>query len=305
METRAHYVAVGAFVVALVFLAFTAVLWLAGTQFAVAYTNYDILFRGAVTGLSKGAQVSYNGIPVGQVTDIELDKNNVEQIRVTVKIESKTPIKTDARAEISTNILSGVSTILITRGTQDAPNLVGADGHNPVIQARRSTLASLSARGPELLNKLDDILDDVADVLNPQNREAFASTLAHIQNISKSFDDQSDKVAKAIADADDALLKIAKFADDLDKSYSDPDGIKVQLSGLLKALTQAGHQLDTVLQEARPGVHTFSTKTLADADELIGETRQFVSGLSRLAAQIERDPTRIIFGDRREGYQPK
>src|SRR5579862_9914247 len=109
METRAHYVAVGAFVLALVFLAFTAVLWLAGTQFAVAYNHYDIYYRGAVSGLSKGARVEYNGIPVGQVSDIELDPKDVEKIRVTVEIKTSIPIKEDAKAEIQTNILSGVS----------------------------------------------------------------------------------------------------------------------------------------------------------------------------------------------------
>jgi phospholipid/cholesterol/gamma-HCH transport system substrate-binding protein len=311
METRAHYVAIGAFVVALVFLAFTAVLWLAGTQFSVSYQHYDIFFKGAVTGLSKGAQVAYNGIPVGQVSDIEIDPGNVEQIRVTVEVKSDVVVKTDARAEIASNILSGVSTILITRGTQEAPRLVGADGHNPVIQARRSTLASLSARGPELLNKLDDILDEVNDLLNVHNRDALAATLDHIQKITAALDAQSDTIGKTITDADKTIMdadetvkKIGSLAENLDKSWG-PNGLKDQLSELIKGLIQMSHQLTVVLEEARPGVHTFSTQTLADVDSLVGDARHFIAGLSRLSAEIERDPTRFLFGDRREGYQPK
>ena len=102
METRAHYVAVGAFVLALVFLGFTAVLWLAGTQFAVNYDHYDIFFKGPVTGLSKGAAVDYNGIRVGQVSEIGIDPNNVEQIRVTVEVKSDVVIKEDAAANVET-----------------------------------------------------------------------------------------------------------------------------------------------------------------------------------------------------------
>ena len=72
METRAHYVAVGAFVLAMVFLAFVAVLWLAGTQFSTSFAHYDIYFEGPVTGLNNGGRVEYNGIPVGTVSDIEI-----------------------------------------------------------------------------------------------------------------------------------------------------------------------------------------------------------------------------------------
>src|SRR6185312_5323546 len=172
METRAHYVAVGAFVLALIFVAFVAVLWIAGTQFSAQYAYYDIYFKGAVTGLNKGASVDYNGIPVGRVSDIEIDPENVEQIRVTVEIKKDVVIKENAAANVETNILSGVSYILITRGTQDAKPLEARKGQRyPVIRARRSTLASISARGPQLLEKAEVILDHLDDLLNDQNRE--------------------------------------------------------------------------------------------------------------------------------------
>jgi len=306
METRAHYVAVGAFVLALVFLAFTAVLWLAGTQFAVSYDHYDIFFKGPVTGLSKGAAVDYNGIRVGQVSDIEIDPNNVEQIRVTVEIKSEVVIKEDAAANVETNILSGVSYILITRGTQEAKQLTAHEGQRyPVIRARRSTLASLSARGPQLLEKLDDILEDVEDLLNDHNREAFAATLDHLEKVTGALSAHSDDIGQLVAEGRNTLAAFDKLASDLDSSYSAPDGVKDQLVSALKGLTGAGRQIDLALQENRPGIRNFSQHTLVDIDGLIGETRQFIAGLSRLAAQLERDPTRLIFGDRREGYQPK
>src|SRR5262249_7055117 len=151
METRAHYVAVGAFVLILMFLAFTAVLWLAGTEFATQYARYDIYFSGPVSGLNKGARVDYNGIPVGRVSNIEIDPQSVERIRVTIEVESRFVIKEDAAANVETNILSGVSYILITHGTQDAKVLTAHEGQRyPVIRPRRSTLASISARGPQL-----------------------------------------------------------------------------------------------------------------------------------------------------------
>ncbi|HXP06167.1 MAG TPA: MlaD family protein [Stellaceae bacterium] len=306
METRAHYVAVGAFVLALVFLGFTAVLWLAGTQFAVNYDHYDVFFKGAVSGLSKGAAVEYNGIRVGQVSEIEIDPNNVEQIRVTVEIKSTVMIKEDAAANVETNILSGVSYILITRGTQEAKELTAHDGQRyPVIRSRRGTLASISARGPQLLEKLDDILDHVEDLLNDHNREVIAATLEHVEKLTGALSAHSDDIGQMVAEGRNALTALDKLSTDVDNSYTTPEGVKDQLIGMLKGLNLASRQIELTLQDTRPGIRTFSQHTLVDIDSLVGEMRQFIAGLSRLAAQLERDPTRLLFGDRREGYQPK
>jgi len=59
------------------------------------------------------------------------------------------------------------------------------------------------------------------------------------------------------------------------------------------------------VQDVRPGLRTFSQQTLGDVGTLVGEARQLITGLNRLAVGIERDPSRLLFGDRREGYKPR
>jgi len=312
METRAHYVAVGAFVLVLTFLAFGTVLWLAGTQFTVEYTRYDIYFS-SVTGLSKGARVDYNGVPVGQVAAIELDSKNVEQIRVTIEVERTVAIKKDVRAEIQTNILSGVSNILLTRGNQEAEALKAQPGERyPVIRARRSTLASIAARGPQLLEKLDDILAHLDDLLNDQNRQALADTLQNVRRLSSDLADHTKVLGDALTNAETALATLNKLLADVDQSYVQPNGLKEQLTTsltdfdqLVKGLGSTNRDVQQTLQEARPGIRNFSSRTLADVGSLVGETRQLISGLTRLGSALERDPTRLLFGDRREGYRPQ
>src|SRR5260370_10863248 len=88
METRAHYVAVGAFVLAIVSVAFVAVLWLARAQLTTQYALYDIYFTGVVSGLRGGGAVEYNGVPGGRVAEVRIRPDNVERIRVTLQIET-------------------------------------------------------------------------------------------------------------------------------------------------------------------------------------------------------------------------
>jgi phospholipid/cholesterol/gamma-HCH transport system substrate-binding protein len=316
METRAHYVAVGAFVLTMVFLAFVAVLWLAGTQFSTSFAYYDIYFEGPVTGLGSGARVEYNGIPVGQVSDIEivsdpeiLAQNGNKQIRVTVEIKSSVGIKDRDAATIQTNILSGVSYILIEPGKSTELIEVHRGERYPVIRSRRSTLSSLAARGPQLLDKLDVILDHVDDVLSDHNRAAFSATLDNVQKLTGAFADHSDEIS---ADLTTALKSAATLLGHVDDSFTSQGGLKDEMSSALTdfdklstGLSDTNRLLAAILQDVRPGVRTFSQRTLGDVDSLVGEARQFISGLSRLTAQFERDPTRLLFGDRREGYQPK
>ena len=119
METRAHYVAVGAFVLAIIVLGFIAVVSLGRVEFAQNLKRYYIFFKGSVTGLSNGSLVQYNGITVGRVVDVRIDPDDLEKIQVTVEIDTNlVKIKTDARAFVDTALLSGVATIQIRGGTR-------------------------------------------------------------------------------------------------------------------------------------------------------------------------------------------
>ncbi len=333
METRAHYVAVGAFVLVMVVLGFVAVMWIARSSLNTQYSNYDIYYRGPVTGLRDGAPVEYNGVPVGRVAEIKIvpfqRKSAAEEettgenasaeeapatmIRVTVAIDSSVEIKEDARASVETNILSGVSYILIVKGTEKAAVVHAEAGQRyPVIKARRSRLANLVARAPELLEKADAALESANKLLGKENREAFAESLDNIRTFTKGLAARNEDIAEFTGNAKKAAASLASLADSIDKSYSGPNGLGKQLATTIadvdrftKNITETNRQLQATLQDVRPGVRSFSTNTLPDVGILVGEARQLVTGLNRLTAEIERDPSRILFGDRREGYRPR
>ena len=83
METRANYVAVGAFVLTVLAGVFVAVLWLARVQFENKGNKYyETHVAGPVTGLGSGALVRLNGIEIGRVTRIELDPKDPQLVRL-------------------------------------------------------------------------------------------------------------------------------------------------------------------------------------------------------------------------------
>src|SRR5271167_1070975 len=189
METRAHYVAVGAFVLVIIFLAFGAVLWLGRVEFSQVFATYYIFFKGSVAGLSKGSAVQYNGIPVGRVIDIRLDPSNIGQIQVTVNVDiALVTIKSDARAFLDTNILSGVATVQIRGGTQAAPELEAKPGHRyPIIEPGRSELEEVKASLPELTGELKAAAAKLNLLLNEQNRQAVADSLQNLRTVTSAL----------------------------------------------------------------------------------------------------------------------
>jgi len=44
---------------------------------------------------------------------------------------------------------------------------------------------------------------------------------------------------------------------------------------------------------------------VAQLDELLAETRRLVASLNRVSTGLERDPSGLLLGVRREGYRPK
>ena len=314
METRAHYVAVGAFVLAIIVLGFVAVVSLGRVEFAQELKRYYVFFKGSVTGLSKGSFVQYNGITVGRVVDVRVDPDDLEKIQVTVEIDTNlVKIKTDARAFVDTNLLSGVATIQIRGGTREASDLEPEPGHRyPVIASGSSVLQRVTETGPQLLDRLMVTVDNLNAVLSEQNRKAVSDSLQNVRTITQAFVAPSQEVNELVNNANAAVIELKSLLDHVDESYASRGGLRDEASKALndfdrlaKGLIDTNKQLQQVLRENRSGIQEFTHSTLTQVSNLVSDMQRFIAGLTRFVASVERDPARLLFGERREGYRPQ
>lgn len=314
METRAHYVAVGSFVLAVIFLAFVAALWVGRVELGhTSFKRYDIYFKGAVTGLSQGSAVLYNGVRVGRVSAIRLNPANVEEVRVTVEIDKNAVIKTDAQAVLDTSLLSGQSFIQIRGGTQKTPVLVAKAGQPyPVIPSERSPFERVYSRTPRLLEELNGVADKLNDLLSRHNRKAISESLDNVRTLTQILAERAKQLDALISGATGAIGTLHSLIDHADRGLNGPHGVQADAAKALgdfdrlaKSLGDTNRQIQQMLQENRPGLRNFSQRTLMQVNALIAQTQQFVSSLSRLTGEIERNPARFLLGgSRREGYKP-
>ena len=107
METRANYVLIGAFTLAAVVGAFLFIMWIAGYGSAGGHRTFQVVFNGSVSGLSHGANVSFNGIKVGEVTHLRFSRSDPHQVVADIDVNSDAPIDRNTKARLETQGLTG------------------------------------------------------------------------------------------------------------------------------------------------------------------------------------------------------
>jgi phospholipid/cholesterol/gamma-HCH transport system substrate-binding protein len=289
METKANYVAVGAFVLACVIGLVVTILWLAGVQYSQEYAYYQAYFKGPVTGLGKGTVTRYNGIEVGRITNLEFDPSDPQRVIVTMQVQPNLNIRDDSVASIDSQGLTGGSYVEISGGTTNAPLLVAkGDQRYPVIKTKPSTFAQLEQSAPEVVAKLNVAASRLNDLLNDNNRRSIAHILANL-------DETTEVIARRSGDIDATIANANKTMANLDQASQE---IKPTLANLDVTVQKYGKVAD----DADAFINGDG---LAQLSDLIGEARRLVTSLDQFSDQLNRQPTKLLFGDRRKGYEPK
>ena len=130
METRAHHILIGLFTVIVLALGLSFSLWLVKSSADRAYNEYDIIFNEAVTGLTKGGAVQYNGIRVGSIYRLQLDPADPRRVIARIRTGGDVPIRQDTRAKLTLTGVTGVAVIQLSGGSPGSHLLVTDDGNS-------------------------------------------------------------------------------------------------------------------------------------------------------------------------------
>ncbi len=288
METKANYVAVGAFVLICIVGLVVTLLWTAGVQYSQEYAYFQTYFKGPVTGLGNGTTVRYNGIDVGRVTQLDFDPNDPQRVIVRLQVKPDLHIRQDSEASIESQGLTGGSYVEISGGTKKSAELTAPRGQVPVIKSKPSTLQQLEQSAPELFDKLNRAADKINVLLSDQNMKNFSGILGNLNATTANLTAITTPLARRSGEIDATLVNVANASKQLGPTLADADaGVK---------------QFGKLASDADAFVNGDGLNQVGD---LLRETRGLVASLTRLSNELDRQPTKLIFGDRRKGYTPK
>ncbi len=311
METRANFVWVGAVTLGLLAVLAAFIVWIARWN-ETSQNAYDIFFKQSVDGLSTGGQVTFSGVPVGQIKQIELWTRDPSFVRVRIAVDEKVPILQGTVATLQGSF-TGVSNIQLEGAVKGAPPITepGPEGV-PVIPTKRGGLGELLNSAPVLLDRLATVSERLNDALSDQNLRRFDNIMANTERLTGGLADASPRVSQTLADLQITLKQASVTLGEFEKVASnanrflDGDGqaLARDLRATLKAASTAAKELEGTLASARPAAERLNDQTLPQAEAAMRDLRATSKALRDLTEKIDdRGAGAVLGGDKLPEYK--
>ncbi|MGN6155509.1 MAG: MlaD family protein [Sphingomicrobium sp.] len=294
METRSNYVLVGAVTLAMLVGLLVFTVWLAGLS--NRETNcYDIYFSQGVGGLNKGSNVTFNGVPVGQISKISLLPERPEFIWVRIDVERDTPVLQGTTAEIHGVGFTGVSEIQLTGAARGAKRISQAGPQGcPVIPSSTSGLGALLNSAPELMERIQTLTERLTELLSDKNQNAISDILENIDVTTRELRKRAPELGDTLAEARVAVHNAGIAADQVSRLAANTNQLvtdqgRPAVENLNKAIASVQHaadNLDAMIVDARPGVQTFSKSTLPELNQTVRQMRTLAQSLQDVADRV-------------------
>jgi phospholipid/cholesterol/gamma-HCH transport system substrate-binding protein len=315
METRANHVWVGA--ITLLLLAGLALffVWLARLGTA-DNKEYDIFFEQSVGGLAKGSPVAYSGVPVGQVSQIDLWEKDPEFVRVRIEVQGSTPILLGTTASVSSSF-TGVSTISLNGARRGAPPITcettSCPEGVPVIPPQPGGLGEILASAPLLLERLATLTDRLTRVLSDENQNSIAGILANTNEISAQLARTSPAIDANLQELQGTLAQSTRTLAALEGTLQSTDrminregeSVAAELRTTLQSAQRAAGALETTLNEAAPVSRQLTQSTLPAAEATLQDLRRTSQALRAVTEKLESQGAgAFVGGGKLPDYEP-
>jgi phospholipid/cholesterol/gamma-HCH transport system substrate-binding protein len=260
--------------------------------------------------LGKGNVVRYNGIDVGHIADLAFDQTDPGRVIVTLQIDPTLRLHVDSVASIESQGFAGATYVEIDGGTANSPLLQVEPGQDyAVIPSKPSTLQQLAQAGPELVANLKVAGERFGDLLNDDNRKAVAELLTHLRSTSALLDDHAEDLDALLANMKNATESLNRVLSTTDRAVANADRALDSVSAAAGSIQGASEMANMTVQKvgklSDDADKIINGQATAQFTQLMAETRALVASITKLSNDLERQPTKLLFGDQRQGYTPK
>jgi phospholipid/cholesterol/gamma-HCH transport system substrate-binding protein len=266
METRANYVLIGLFTLAVIASAFGFVLWFQSLHTAKARSPLRIVFEGPAAGLRNGGNVNFNGIRVGEVVSVKLD--NPRRVVALAMVENNAPLRKDTLVGLEFQGLTGVAAISLKGGEEAAPPVPLDEDGIPVLTADPNRLQDVTEAIRGTLQNINKVVAD--------NQEAVRNSLKNLEVFTSSLSRNSERIDGIMARVDGVMGKA--------------DNLMLGLNTL--AGGKDGGELFLTVKSIRELAEDFDKRSGA----LMSDGRKTLGDISRAVNNFDRNPTRVLFG---------
>jgi phospholipid/cholesterol/gamma-HCH transport system substrate-binding protein len=271
METRANYVLVGLFTLAVILGGFGFVYWFNAIGGSADRATYRIVFEGSVSGLRTGASVLFNGIRVGEVTELKLDPARPRDVVAMVSVEKAIAVRADTSVSLEFQGVTGTASIALRGGSQDAP---APPGTPPTLKVDTAGAQDVTQAAREAMRRIDALVSD--------NEAVLKGALKNIEMFSQTLATNSERITHILAGAEGLL-------------GGGPDS-PGDIAQAARAIKTAAENLDARTGEIATGLARFSNNGLREWERLATDGRRTLAEVEKAVRNIDNNPSRLLFG---------
>jgi phospholipid/cholesterol/gamma-HCH transport system substrate-binding protein len=321
METRANYIVIGVFTLA---VAIAAVLFgLFAAKFATdrAWNRYEILFTESVIGLSRGSAVLFNGVDVGRVVSLSLNPADVREVLAEVDIDAQVPIHEDTVATVRLTGLTGTAAIQLRGGTPESPLLRGTGDQSPRIQSVESPLARLLESSEGIVVTANRVVERLDRLFGDANLQRIESTLASTESLAAQLADEQGPLQRSLANAAAAGAELPALIEELraaasrfdrvmaraDSALIEPlPALRERVEATLANVESLSARLDTIVGHNQQAMMQLGSRGIPNLSGGVEDLRRLIRDLNSVVRRLEDNPTGFLLGsDQPEEYRPR
>lgn len=276
MEAKANYRFVGLVTIALMTSLIITSLWLSFGFDKKRYKTYLVYMGEAVSGLNDESLVKFNGVKVGYISGIEINKKDPQQVKLYLKIEEGTPITVSTQASLISQGITGNNFLGLSAVTPTIELLKTLPGEKyPVIPYKSSFFKQLETT-------IEEVSKGMKELVNENNTKNLSKTISNITVLSDTFAKNSKDIEKVMHDfpllMSELRESVAKFTDmSVDVSNATDSFSSTMLAGR--------NTIDKINQQAIPPLVT-----------VLRRLDVIAANLEELSVELRKNPSVVVRG---------
>jgi phospholipid/cholesterol/gamma-HCH transport system substrate-binding protein len=277
MEDRAKYALIGLFTFAVITAAFGFIYWLHGASRSAETRPYLVVFEGSVSGLRVGGPVLFNGIRVGEVTEMRLT-DKPSEVAAVISVTPSTPIRSDTIVTLEYAGLTGIASVSLRGATASSAAVAPPkSGGLPTLRAG-STAGDMGTAVRETLAKADAII--------VENQESLRNTIKNLETFTAALARNGDKIDQLV----DNSTKLVATGTETMSSFNE---LAVSLK---KDTNQLAEHLDKRTAEITEGVTKLTDSATRHINVVGTNLNRAIINIDKSVTDLAKNPQRILFG---------
>lgn len=297
MEAKTNYTMVGLTVLILTAALLAAALWLSVGFDQKKYTIYAVYLHEAVSGLSEESPVKYNGVQVGYVQKIELNRLDPQQVKLLLDIEQGTPITTSTTATLISQGITGTTYVGLSATSSDLTPLQKIPKEPyPIIPARPSLFNQLDSVLKEVSENVNSVSVEIKRIFDKKNAENLHKTLANLEKFTGILADNKQHIDRTLENTDIMVRHIADVSKELPRLSHDLNISITHITRMADSISKAGNRVSSTMDSGKSAIDKLSQQTIPPAILLLRRLNTIAANLEQVSNQMRQNPSVLVRG---------